>query len=143
MFRLYHFAACLLILGCSSSTEPQAVSLNEEFNVRLHQTVALEGTPLLITFEAVPADSRCPPDAVCIWAGDAEVRLAVWRHEGPGWWPVALHTNTEVGPMAETVGDYTLVLAGLAPTHNTGDYRAYVVTLRVEMLEEPGRNRDQ
>ncbi len=138
MFRWHYLAACLLIIGCDSSTEPEiTVPLEREFTVGLNQTVAVEGTTILIAFEAVPADSRCPPMAVCFWAGDAEVHLAVWRHEGPSWWRVSLHTNPSIGPAVETVGDYTLVLVELDPGYYTGDYPQYVVTLRVELLEEP------
>ena len=67
--------AVLLAAACvEPSTE---VPLAQDFELSLGQTVAIAGTAHRVTFEAVPEDSRCPTDAVCVWAGNARVSLRV------------------------------------------------------------------
>ena len=38
---------------------------------------------LRVTFERVVSDSRCPADALCVWAGDAVVRIVLARSTSP------------------------------------------------------------
>lgn len=75
---------CVLLFGCGSALRAntdtdgamQTVRLGREFKLRVGQQAALRGTKLRIKFAAVN-DGRCPSDAVCVWAGNAAVRLQV------------------------------------------------------------------
>jgi hypothetical protein len=65
-------------LGCGASTTmPSPLPLGESFELRPGTSVTLEGG-LQVAFDAVKSDSRCPLDALCIWAGEAilAVRLS-------------------------------------------------------------------
>jgi hypothetical protein len=87
MSRLLLFLFGLSLLGCE--VLPDALTKSQEdaslrqaapgaaFEVAVGETVAVTGTGLQVTFEAVEGDSRCPQDVDCIWAGEAAVRLRV------------------------------------------------------------------
>jgi hypothetical protein len=83
-----------------------------------------------IRFESVTADSRCPGDAICIWAGDAIVRVVVSSSGSAATYE--LHT-VDLKPIQHR--DLTIALETLTPYPfaslgpiKSGDYRA---TLRI------------
>jgi hypothetical protein len=114
----------LLAAACvGPSTE---VPLDQDFELALGRTVAIAGTPYQVTFEAVPEDSRCPIDAVCVWAGNARVSLRLTAEGKDS--SIALNTGSE--PRSATAGNLRLELRALAPSPRAatptppGDYRA-------------------
>jgi hypothetical protein len=78
--------AALLAGACSTDGVAPSADLHPQldrpFTLKIGQSAVLDEPPLVITFTDVPHDSRCPVDVVCVWAGDAVVRLAL--HVGPG-----------------------------------------------------------
>jgi hypothetical protein len=124
----------VLLVACTGATEPGnvQVTLDREFQLSLGQVAELEGSELRIEFEAVPEDSRCPPYALCFWAGDALVELEAWEAGMPE--PrrdLALHTNPSIGPAQATYGIYALQLLELEPGFSSPVNPPYVVTLRI------------
>lgn len=85
----------------------------------------------LIRFAAVRSDSRCPIDAVCVWAGNAELELAVSPVAGDG--PThRLLLNTGVEPKSGSALGLGLAVVGLAPAPSSSEpTRNYRVELRV------------
>ena len=87
---------------------------------------------LRLTFKSVESDSRCPIDAVCVWAGDGEIALKV--EQGTQTAVAALHTMLE--PKKTSWNGYTISLVSLTPTRRASvavdpaDYRAEVVVSR-------------
>ena len=80
-----------------------------------------------IRFEGVGGDSRCPGDAICVWAGDATVRVVVSASGGASA-SYELHT-VDLKPVQHL--DVTIALEALSPYpfHSLGpikpgDYRA-------------------
>lgn len=65
-----------LMLAGSASAEPAGPSPEDTRKLRVGQTVWFDRL-LGVTFVKVLSDSRCPINARCIWAGDAEVLLRV------------------------------------------------------------------
>ena len=63
------------LASCSPGQGEATVRLNEEFTLSVGQRVHVEGEDLRMEFLEVVADSRCPKDVTCIWAG--EVRCLV------------------------------------------------------------------
>jgi len=120
--------AVLLAVACvEPSTE---VPLDQDFELSLGQTVAIAGTAHRVTFEAVSEDSRCPTDAVCVWAGNARVSLRVTAAGTDS--SIALNTGSE--PRSATVGSIRLELRGLIPAPRAATPTppdAYRATLRV------------
>ncbi|MGW6331351.1 hypothetical protein [Nocardia rhamnosiphila] len=113
--------------GCGAA-EPPPVSprLGTEFTLAPGETARLDGDRLTVTFGEVPADSRCPAGAACVWEGDATVLTEVTvgerrsRHE--------LHTSPRFATEA-AVGGYRIELVTLRPSRPAsgmvpgGDYR--------------------
>ena len=77
------FVALLACSACSSvgSAPPVRTAPGQPFSLRVGES-ARDG-PLVIGFEGVTADSRCPKGERCIWAGDATVRVWLQQSDGP------------------------------------------------------------
>ena len=92
---------------------PRAVSLDQPFALSIGERVHTDGQALRISFEAVVEDSRCPVGVVCVWEGNARVRLAV-QHRGEEPIPVELDTSTRPTPAAGVAG-YRIELERVEP----------------------------
>jgi hypothetical protein len=115
-----HLATVLtLVLGfaaCGTPPEtPSAphVALGEEFTLKTGQTASVAEGALIVRFESVSNDSRCPRGVTCIWEGDAVVAVsahrgsaAANRHE--------LHTSGLYARQA-TEGPFRIELVRLDP----------------------------
>jgi hypothetical protein len=140
------FAAVLMaaagLAACSNSSssgvlDPDPGSANvvaamgESFQLRPGQTARI-GDGLVVGFRGVTNDSRCATDVVCVWAGDATLRIPVSLDRAT-WQPLDLHTT--IDPRSANVGSYTVTVVELTPAPKS-DSRIpsdrYTVTLRVE-----------
>jgi hypothetical protein len=138
MRRVLLPAIILALVSCDGATEPdQRVPLESNFEVVLGQAVLVEDAGIVIEFQEVPADSRCPPLAYCFWAGDAEVQL-ILRGTGEGESDVSLHTNPDIGPSTVIYGTYAVSMVDLEPGFSVAEFTLYVVTLRVSALAVSG-----
>jgi hypothetical protein len=68
-------ALVLLLAGCKSPLAP--VALDEAFVLAPGERVFVEAANFRIEFFEVTGDSRCPLDAICVWAGDATVHVGL------------------------------------------------------------------
>ncbi len=70
-----------------SSTLDKSISrivpLNKDFNIKIGSAVEVENENLIISFESVPMDSRCPEGVRCFWSGEAQVILRFSRFDYP------------------------------------------------------------
>ena len=126
------------IAACSNSTTAD-VSAPAQTNTTTTQREVGKATmkigdsivmgELRLTFRSVEGDSRCPIDAVCVWAGDAEIALKIEQANRAA--VAALHTMLE--PKKTEWNGYTISLVSLTPVRraadavNPEDYRAEVV----------------
>jgi hypothetical protein len=129
------------LLACSTGTglarcdDPAAIGvvcarLGEEFNVRVGETAYIADTRFSIRVNAVPEDSRCPRDVVCVWAGNARVSLAL--RDGTN--ADALDLNSTLDPRAVTRWGYAVQLVDVQPVPIAGQPIAaqeYVIRLKV------------
>jgi hypothetical protein len=90
-----------------------------------------------VEFRAVKSDSRCPKDVVCVWAGQAEVVLAIFLRGAPGGEiTVTLDPGTP-GAVYPDDGRYAVELLALLPDPpsvggvDQEDYR-----LRLRLLQQ-------
>ncbi|MFX0063124.1 MAG: hypothetical protein ACFFC7_13180 [Candidatus Hermodarchaeota archaeon] len=60
-----------------TNPEPQDVSLNTAFNLKIGESADIESEGIRVTFLAVTQDSRCPKDVTCVWEGDVTVVVKV------------------------------------------------------------------
>ncbi len=125
------FASILFVSSACKPDTPAAPSspVNQQVVLAPGGTTAVPGGAT-IRFENVTADSRCPGDAICVWAGDAIVRVSVSSLGGASTYE--LHT---VDQKPAQHGDLTIALETLTPYPfaslgpiKPADYRA---TLRV------------
>ena len=140
-----HLTTALLIAvlaACSSSTstDVSATSQNSQtasqqevgraFAMKIGESIMLND--LRLTFRSVEADSRCPTDVVCVWAGDAEVALKIEQNGRSA--IAALHTTTP--PKKTEWNGYTISLVSLSPARRSDtpvkpeDYRAEILVTR-------------
>lgn len=104
----------------------------QEFTLRTAESVRITGTDLLVTFDRVTEDSRCPTNVNCVWAGNAVVRLAT-RVAGATRGPLELHTTT-VDKRQAPVDGYRIQLIRLTPARTEGTpltQDQYIATLTV------------
>ena len=107
----------LLAAACATSTGAvRPIGLNQETELSPGQSV--QSGSLRVTFTRVDNDSRCPTDVVCVWEGDALVKIEVSEQPGD---PVAreLHTSGSAGARTITYGGFQIELVRLSPeTHS-------------------------
>lgn len=111
-------------VSCGRTTEPvshgaelQVVEAGDTITLQYGDSALLGTGGPSITFSAVEADSRCPVNVTCVWAGDAHVRLDGRR--GAGSEPIELHTGVE--PMEAVFAGYRVRLLDVAPPRREGD----------------------
>ncbi|MCQ8127790.1 hypothetical protein [Methylomonas rivi] len=116
----------------AASAQASKVSLDTEFSLRVGQTVTIEDEGLVIKFKAVLEDSRCPVNAVCVWAGNGKAELEVIEIAGQN---KTVLLNTEDKPKEIALKGHELKLIALNPPRidgvsiSSGDY---AVTLYVK-----------
>ncbi len=130
MTRVLAQFAVIALASCGGDGITQA-RLGEVAILRVGQSAELVGEHLRFGVESVPADSRCPEGAVCVWAGAASVAL---------WLEKALQPRQELllttvpfaghSSRAECLG-YTVELVEVTPpkygTLRQSDYRITLV----------------
>jgi hypothetical protein len=111
MLRMVVLWTVLATAGClKGPTAPDAVA-GEPFGLRAGAAAVLPNGARL-TFERVTADSRCPMDAICVWAGDATVAISLSR-SGTAAESRELHTQPSGSQIS--YADYTIALTSLSP----------------------------
>lgn len=125
-------AAIVALLVCSacSSAPPVRAGPGQPFSLRVGESARTDDGALVIGFEGVTADSRCPKGERCVWAGDATVRVWLQQAGGPRL-TRELHTASNAHH-AQNAPSHGLRLVRLDPLPITGKAIArgnYIVTL--------------
>jgi len=132
MTRLVVRGLALAAAGCfTGPTGPDAVA-GQPFDLKAGAVSTLpEGTRL--RFERVQSDSRCPMEALCVWAGDAIVSVALNPSKGAG---ESRELHTQPTGSQISYANYTIALKALAPyPRSSGEISAasYVATFVVSV----------
>ena len=104
--------------------------IGRAFDMKIGETISVG--ELRLTFRSVEGDSRCPIDAICVWAGDAEIALKI--EQGSQAAVAALHTMLE--PKKTEWNGYTIQLVSIQPARSSTaptdpkDYRAQLLVTR-------------
>ncbi|MBV9774931.1 MAG: hypothetical protein JO040_13340 [Gemmatimonadetes bacterium] len=127
--RIWSLVCVALTAACALTTQPSP-ALDEDFSVRLGESVSVDGGQLTVGLREVPEDSRCPTDVQCVRAGEAVVTLNLVR---PGKQPSTLTLRTTPGKDVAAFDEYRVELRDVNPKPRTGGSPAetYVATLRV------------
>ena len=118
--------------SATAQTNQPAVQreIGRAFDIKIGETIAVGD--LKLTFQRVANDSRCPIDAICVWAGDAEIALRI--EQGSQAAVAALHTHLE--PKQTVWNGYTIQFVSLAPSQSSASpidpsrYQAQLVVTR-------------
>lgn len=123
MKMIYRFTFVILgvvLFSCTDSHDPtgpdhQALIFNKSFD---SVTVHLDyGTDILINnyailkFDGVESDSRCPIDAICVWAGNGEVNMVISTDRDKK----RFKLNTFLEPKKYIFDDFVIELKALNP----------------------------
>jgi hypothetical protein len=92
-----------------------SASLGDTLHLQLGRSASVDGGRLVLTFVSRGADSRCPANVVCVWAGDVAVRIT--GHSRDTTADVELHTG--IAPRSLTVNGYVVTVVGLLPYPGT------------------------
>jgi hypothetical protein len=119
-------------VDATAQTNQQVVTreIGKAFEMKIGETIGVGD--LVLTFQRVENDSRCPIDAVCVWTGDAEIALRV--QQGSQAAVAALHTHVE--PRRTIWNGYTIQFVSLAPSLSASSpvdpaqYRAQLLVTR-------------
>jgi hypothetical protein len=120
-------------LGTNDDVRTQRdVVMDQEFTMAVGDMVRVEGTHVLVFFDAVTEDSRCPTGVQCPWEGDAAVLLELSADNAEfAPQPRTLHTALE--PRAVEFLGVTIRLVEVAPYPNSAgppiDPASYTVRL--------------
>jgi hypothetical protein len=112
-------AAMILATGCSANADNTIdVAFDTNFQLRVSQSASVSGEGLEVGFQAVTSDSRCGKGEVCVWEGDAVVRI--WLQlAGEAKQERELHTGSKEPNAADHAG-YDVILVSLSPTPISG-----------------------
>ena len=128
--RIFLLLLALGAAACGSSTD---LALDRSTPVPIYARIDVAGAPFAVHFAGVSQDSRCPRNAMCIWAGDAVAQVDL---VAPGdSVRVALHTSSAAGATSTTFHDYVVELVALDPVPEAGkptDPTTYVATIRIK-----------
>ena len=127
-------AFCLLFATACDEKGPvgPTVPLNQRFTLAPGQTATVDDTSLRLEFVGVSNDSRCPADAICVWAGDAVVQIRASGGGTPA--EYELHTGGLSGPAVVLHEQLRIELLELQPypfASRPHTHDAYRATLHV------------
>ena len=93
------------------------------------------GSGVRATFLTLVSDSRCPTDALCVWEGDAVVRLRLEHGDARSDTTLHWRTRPDPGLHAVDIGEWRVTFFGLTPAPTSAtprpDSSAYVAWLLV------------
>jgi hypothetical protein len=123
LIALAGIAACAPV-----RSEAPTVPLNMDFDVAIGGMARLQDSQLLVRFDTVTEDSRCPEDVECVWEGNATARVTV---DSAGKTAVGEFRTSQPQPVS--LFGRTFELRELRPARTTRSVptaREYVITLR-------------
>lgn len=124
------------LAACRSAGVPaaRAASIDQEIQLAPTERAVFAQQGLHVEFVRVVEDSRCPSDAVCVWAGEVKVQLSTRINTAE-----AVQHEITAGQHA-SVGEYRLVVVRVQPERISTRRIApeeYRVTLKVDYQRQP------
>jgi hypothetical protein len=103
------FVVALASCGATQSPQPQSIELGAEVTLAPGASAAFKPAGIVVQFVGIAADSRCPRDVTCMWAGEVKAIISIRNAQQP---PVR-HEMLEGGHA--TSGDYRISLVRVLP----------------------------
>jgi hypothetical protein len=126
MQRLFilHLTAALLAVGCANDGTlgvrddalrvDRTVEAGQTFTIEVGEVVLVAGTHVIVFFEGVLEDSRCPTGIECPWEGNAAARFEI-SLDNAELAPQPIVLNTTLEPRQTDKFGVTIRLEGLDP----------------------------
>ena len=126
--------ACTQTAVCDATADclPSVITVGSDAVLAPGRPMRVESSDVSLMFERIVSDSRCPTDAMCVWAGNALARIQVRVGTSA---PSTVEINSMLDPKTADAGPYRIVFVALAPETNSTrsiDPAAYRLTVRVE-----------
>jgi hypothetical protein len=124
-----HLVALVLLSSSLVPAPPVPITLGKAFKLDYGGNFSARYIPMNwnLQFVKVRKDSRCPVNVACVWAGDAELEMDVYK--GKQRKTIILHTGLE--PRTATVLGLKLSLQRLEPEKGVpGKPRAVLVATK-------------
>jgi hypothetical protein len=125
----------LTAINCSdSSTNYIEIELDDEFEIKVGNSAILSNKSIIMKFKAVTEDSRCPIDAICVWAGNAAITLDLKNSIGD---QLSIKLNTYLDPRSIDFSGVIITLVELKPYPqsteqiNPNDYVAKLIVKNI------------
>ena len=108
--------AFFALFACLQSRKAEMIRPGQEFELKPNQEAMIEGEGPAVVFESVLEDSRCPEGAVCVWSGNAKIRLKLSKQKQT---PATVELNTNIGAKSSSYANYEIKLIALKPLPNS------------------------
>lgn len=108
-------AASALTSSCRAILGPEPDIRHDTLSIPLAEERSANDGRVRVRFVTLVSDSRCPANAVCVWEGDASVRLLV--RVGGTTRDTVLHTFLE--PRSLSIGRYVITITRVLPYPGT------------------------
>lgn len=107
-------------------------SLDEEFRLKVGEKALIKDIGLVLAFNRVIEDNRCPINVYCFWSGRVTVEISVTRRDQG----VEMINLTMPGAEKKELDSYTIMLLGVEPQREHPDkveipQSSYEITLKV------------
>ncbi len=111
----------LLFILFSCEEEDKKVRLDETFVLQYGETKMLDGQDqFAISFKSLLGDSRCPANAICVWAGQARVKIEISEGYEMLKRELTIGTILENQTSKINTGHYSIELLKVIPYPETG-----------------------
>jgi len=134
---MYGFLFLVFISAChpppqATQNPTEAVLTGQSFTLRAGESTRIQSENLLIIFESVLQDSRCPAQVLCVTAGEARISVLLSSVGGA---PERLELSTQAGKGRGSVLNYVVELRALVPYPQLAEQKIplaeYIATLVV------------
>lgn len=136
----------LVFFSCSKSPEEKLeVYIDKEFEIKFHETKILKPDNILIFFDSLITDSRCAIGVMCVWEGEAVIKMKLTNTERETlncYLKIKGYVNKEDIERHQStfVGRYSVILMQLDPypvydvPREIENYKALVKIERIERI---------
>jgi hypothetical protein len=114
-----------MLAACQTPLSPIKVPVNNEFTLARDQSAKIRGTDMVVTFNSILSDERCPSEVECAASGPVTASISIQQGDDqPS--PVTLQTFTDQEGRAPgnefegiqdsvEAGDYLIRIVGVLP----------------------------
>ncbi|MCK4661629.1 MAG: hypothetical protein KAT68_02085 [Bacteroidales bacterium] len=135
------FVFLLISNSCEKKSDiivyPKINTLNDTIELKYGQTVQIIDENILLKFNDVNEESRCPSGSQCIWQGQATVTIEIKNQEEIEYISLTLRAGNDIINIGE-YENYSIKLIKVAPYPEAGieiDYDNYIIKIIINKTQ--------